>query len=37
MDDPKPTTPIGDIVVDEGDGSLKSNPPPKDDGAVVLA
>ena len=36
-DDPEPTTPIGDVVVDEGDGPPKSNLPPKDDGVVVLA
>ena len=37
MDAPEPMTPVGDVVVDEGDGSLKSNLPPKDDGVVVLA
>ena len=36
-DDPEPTTPIGDVVVDEGDGSPKSNLPPKDDSVVILA
>ena len=37
MDDPELTTPIGDVVVDEGDGSPKSNLPPNDDGVVILA
>ena len=37
MDNPEPTMLVGDVVVDEGDGSLKSNLPPKDDGVVVLA
>ena len=37
MDAPEPMTPVGDVVVDEGDGSPKSNLPPKDDGIVVLA
>ena len=37
MDDPKPMTPVGDVVVDEGDSSPKSNLPPKDDGIFILA
>ena len=37
MDEPKPMTPVGDVVVDEGDDSPGSNLPPKDDGTVVLA
>ena len=37
MDAPEPMTPVGDVVVDEGDSSPKSNLPPKDDGIVVLA
>ena len=37
MDAPKPTTPIRDIITDDDDGSLKSQPPPKDDGVDVLA
>ena len=37
MDDPKLTTPAGDVVVNEGDCSPKSNPFPKDDGIVILA
>ena len=37
MDDPELTTPAGDIVVNEGDCSPKSNPLPKDDGVVDLA
>ena len=37
MDAPEPTTPVGDIIIDEGDGSPKSNLPTKDDGVVVLA
>ena len=37
MDNVEPTTPVGDVVVDEGDGSPKSNLPPKDDGVVILA
>ena len=37
MDDPEPTTPVDDVVIDEGNGSPKSNPPPKDDGVVILA
>ena len=37
MDNVEPTTPVGDVVVDEGDGSPKSNLPPKDDGIVILA
>ena len=37
MNAPKPTTPVGDVVVDEGNGSLKYNLPPKDDGVIVLA
>ena len=36
MDDPELTTPIGDAV-DESDSTLETNPPPKADGAVVLA
>ena len=31
------TTPVGDVVVDEGNGSPKSNLPPKDDSVVILA
>ena len=34
---PEPTTPIGEIVTDDDDGSPKSQPSPKDDGVVVLA
>ena len=37
MDNPEPTMLVGDVVVAEGDGSLKSNLPPKDDGVVVIA
>ena len=37
MDNPEPTMLVGDVVVNEGDGSPKSNLPPKDDGVVVLA
>ena len=37
MDNLEPTTPVGDVVVDKGDGSPKSNLPPKDDGVVILA
>lgn len=37
MNDAEPTTPFGDVVVGEGDGSLESHLPPSDDGAVVLA
>ena len=37
MDAPEPTTPVGDVVVDENDGSPKSKLPPKDDGIIVLA
>ena len=37
MDDPAPMSPVGDVVADEGDGSPKSNLPPKDDDVVVLA
>ena len=36
MDDPEPTTPVGDAV-DESDSTPETNPPPKADGAVVLA
>ena len=36
MDDPEPTTPVGDAV-DESDSTPKTNPPPKADGAVALA
>ena len=37
MDNPKPRTLVGDVIVDEGDGSPKSNLPLKDDGVVILA
>ena len=37
MDDPEPTTPVGDVVIDEDDSSPKSNLPLKDDGIIVLA
>ena len=37
MDDPVSTSPIGDDIVDEGNGSPESNLPPKDDGVIVLA
>ena len=37
MDAPKPTTPIGDVVIDDDDGSPKSQLPPRDDGVVILA
>ena len=37
MDDPELMTPVGDVVVNEGDGFPESNLPPKDDGAIVLA
>ena len=37
MDAPEPMTPVGDIILDEGDSSPKSNLPTKDDGVVVLA
>ena len=37
MDAPKPTTPVGNVVTDDDDGSPKSQLPPKDDGDVVLA
>ena len=36
MDAPEPTSPVGDVVVDDDDGSPKSKLPPKDDGVVVL-
>ena len=29
--------PVGDVVVDEGDGTPKLNLLPKDDGVVILA
>ena len=37
MDAPKPTVPIGDVIIDDDDGSPKSQLPPKDDGIIVLA
>ena len=37
MDAPKPTTPVGNVVTDDDDGSPKSQLPPKDDDSVVLA
>ena len=37
MDAPELTTPIGNIITDDDDGSLKSQLPPKDDDVVVLA
>ena len=37
MDAPELTTPIGDIIIDDDDGSPKSQLPPKDDGVIVLA
>ena len=37
MDDLEPTTPVGDVVIDEDDSSPKSNLPLKDDGIIVLA
>ena len=37
MDNVEPTMPVGDVIVDEGDGSPKSNLPPKDDGVIILA
>ena len=37
MDAPELTTPIGDVVTDDDDGSPKLQPPLKDDGVVVLA
>ena len=36
MDDPEPTTLVGDVV-DESDGTPKTNPPSKADDVVVLA
>ena len=36
MDDPKPTTPVGDVV-NESDGTPETNPPSKADSAIVLA
>ena len=35
MDDPMPTTPAGDTVVDEGDDSIELDLPPKNDGVVL--
>ena len=37
MDDLEPMMLVGNIIVDKGDGPPKSNLPPKDDGAIVLA
>ena len=37
MDAPEPTVPIGDVIIDDDDGSPKSQLPPKDDGIIVLA
>ena len=37
MDAPEPTTPIGDVVTNDDEGSFRSQPPPKNDGVVVLA
>ena len=37
MDAPELTTPIGDVVTDDDDGSSKLQPPLKDDGVIVLA
>ena len=37
MDAPEPTTPIGDIVTNDDNGSPKLQPPPKDDSVVILA
>ena len=37
MDELEPMTPVGDVIVDEGDKSPRSNLPPKDDGTIVLA
>ena len=37
MDAPELTTPIGDVVTDDDDGSPKLQLPPKDDGTIVLA
>ena len=37
MDAPESTTPIGDVVTDDDEGSLRSQPPLKNDSIVVLA
>ena len=37
MDAPEPTTPVGNVVIDDDDGSPKSQLPPKDDDGVILA
>ena len=37
MDAPELTTPMGDVVTDDDDGSPKLQLPPKDDSGVVLA
>ena len=35
MDDPVPSTPVGDTVVGDSDDSTESNLPPKDDGVIL--
>ena len=35
MDDPMPSTPVGDTVVGESDDSTESDLPPKDDGVIL--
>ena len=37
MDAPEPTTPVGNVVTNDDDGSPKSQLPTKDDGGVILA
>ena len=37
MDAPEPTTLVGNVVIDDDDGSPKSQLPPKDDDGVILA
>ena len=37
IDAPEPMTPIGNVIIDDDDGSPKSKLPPRDDGVVVLA
>ena len=37
MDAPKPVTPARNVVADDDDGILESQPSPKVDGDIVLA
>ena len=37
MDAPEPTTPIGNVITNDDDGSFKSQFPPKDNSSVILA